>query len=95
MSKGRFEKVIVIGCGKIAGTVLKYVAGLRENYGFCLQYVQHEIQEMTAVNKICEEYGIERILAPDRKILTERFLEIKENTLIISCLLYTSPSPRD
>lgn len=81
---GRFHRVVVIGCGKIAGTALKYVAGLREAYGFALSYIQHEIQEMTPVHRICAELGIENFSIPEKKCMTEMLMAIQEPALIIS-----------
>jgi len=82
--KSRFDNVIVIGCGKIVGTVLKYVAGLRDSYGFALCYIQYETQGMTAVHKICEENNIEELVLPDKKDVTQKLLTQEKKTLIIS-----------
>ncbi len=54
----RFEQVIVIGCGKIVCTVLRYMTQLKEKYSFDLMYIQHEQQGLNAAEGICAEEGI-------------------------------------
>lgn len=54
----RFEQVIVIGCGNIVCTVLRYMAQLKEKYSFDLLYIQHELQGLNAVEGICREVGV-------------------------------------
>ena len=55
-----------------------------------------------AIREIVEKNGYEvvseDVLPDDRKMLSERMAEIADSgtaELILTCLLYTSPSPRD
>ncbi|MBE5869557.1 MAG: hypothetical protein E7293_11495 [Lachnospiraceae bacterium] len=84
MRESRFECVVVIGCGKIAVTAIKYIASLRENYRFALRFMQHEIQEMTAIRKVCVENYIDFISIPDKGAMTEALMQLQGNTLIVS-----------
>ena len=84
MRRCRFENVVVIGCGKIAVTAMKYIASLKETYGFSLCFIQHEIQELTAVKKVCDENSISFLTLPKKEDVTSELLKYDTNTLIIS-----------
>lgn len=84
MTGCRFDNVVVIGCGKISATVLKYVVMLRDKYGFALSFIQHESQEFTAIRKICEANEVPLYSIPEKKHMTEKLLSFQGNTLIIS-----------
>lgn len=84
MSQCRFEKVFIIGCGKISATVLEFCASLRFDYDFELFYVKNEKAENTATEGICEKYGINEFIIYEKKELTEFLNRIFEQALIIS-----------
>ena len=84
MKQCEFKQVVVIGCGKIAVTAIKYVASLKEKLGFDLCFIQHEMQELTAVKKYCDEESIPFFSLPQKEDVTSELLKYEENTLIIS-----------
>lgn len=84
MKHCKFDNLIVIGCGKIAVTAIKYIASLKETYGFNLCFIQHEMQELTAVRKVCEESGITFLSLPEKEDVTQELLKYDAPTLIIS-----------
>ncbi|MCM1235182.1 MAG: hypothetical protein NC489_34210 [Ruminococcus flavefaciens] len=84
MSQCRFEKVFVIGCGKISATVLEYCASLQIGYGFKLLYMKNERAKNTATDGICEKYGIETLEIYEKNELTKFINGISVQSLIIS-----------
>jgi methionyl-tRNA formyltransferase len=84
MTTCRFEKIVVIGCGKLAATALKYIASLRDKYGFSLLFIEHELQEMSVIAKVCEEEKVPYLQQPDKALLTAYLDQIEEKTLIVS-----------
>lgn len=84
MKKCKFDNIIVIGCGKIAVTAIKYIASLKETYGFSLCFIQHEMQELTAVKKVCDEKKITFLSLPEKADVTQELLKYNTPTMIIS-----------
>lgn len=84
MKKCRFKNVVVIGCGKIAVTAIKYIASLKEMYGFSLCFIQHEMQELNAVSKVCRENEISLLTLPQKEDVTKELSKFNTETLIVS-----------
>lgn len=80
----RFEQVIVIGCGDIVCTVLRYMAQLKEKYFFDLLYIQHELQGLNAAEGICAESGIPVKCLLGRAEVSSYLINISKKTWIIS-----------
>ncbi len=82
--KTNFERVVIIGYGKATGEILKYAADRRPDYGYALQFIEHEIHTLSVTKRICEERGIPFASVPDKKELGEYLGKIQEKTLIVS-----------
>ena len=82
--QSRFVLVIVIGYGKTAGDVLRYVAQRQSVFGFRTLCVEHELHGMSQLRAVCEKIGVDYKLIIDKSKLTELLLAVKESTLIIS-----------
>lgn len=84
MKSGRFERIVIIGYGKIAGDILIYLNNLQESYNFFLEFIEHEIQQFSVVGEICREKKIicQQIL--NKEELVDYLGKIQEITLIIS-----------
>lgn len=79
-----FQKVIIIGYGKVTGEVLAYVKERQQDYGYQLSFIEHEIHPFSITEKICMEKGISFMQIEDKKELAGYFQKIQEKTLIIS-----------
>lgn len=79
-----FQKVIMIGYGKIAGEALSYAKKRQTDYGYQLSFIEHETHSFSVTEKICKENGIPFLRIENKKELTGYFLEIQDKTLIIS-----------
>lgn len=82
--KTNFERVVIIGYGKATGEILKYAADRRPDYGYVLQFIEHEIHALSVTKQICEERGIPFASVPDKRELGEYLGKIQEKTLIVS-----------
>lgn len=82
--KSRFKQIIIIGCGKIAGDVLHYVADEQENYGYHTVFIEYEIHPMSRFIAICRETGAAYEQITDKYRITEKLEAISEPTLVIS-----------
>lgn len=84
MRKTVYEKVVVIGCGKMAGQVLEEVDRKREEYGYKTFYVEHEKELFGVTRQIASNLKISCCLIEDKKKLSDFFLGIEDRCLIIS-----------
>lgn len=82
--KTNFQKVIVIGYGKAAGEILKYTDGRRADYGYALEFIEHEHHALGVTRQICEERGIPFKSMPDKRELGSYLGGMQEKTLIVS-----------
>lgn len=80
----RYVKIIVIGYGKIADNVLNYVWHKKSDYGYDVEFVEHETSPFGMAGKICRENGIPFFSYPEKEKLTEKLEDLKEETLILS-----------
>lgn len=79
-----FHKVIVIGYGKVTGEVLQYVCDQKKEYGYEIQFIEHEVHSLSITEKICAENEIPFYRITDKKELADYLDKIAERTLIIS-----------
>ena len=82
--KTDFHRVVVIGYGKATGNILKYVDDKKADYGYSLEFIEHEPHALSVTGQICKERGIPYASIPDKKELGEYFGGITEETLILS-----------
>lgn len=79
-----FQRVVVIGYGKVTGEILKYTDGRRADYGYALEFIEHEPHALGVTRQICEERGIPFNFMPDKRELGSYLGEMQEKTLIVS-----------
>lgn len=79
-----FQRIVVIGYGKAAGEILKYIADRQADYGYRLEFIEHEQQPLSVTKKICEERGVSFSILPDKRELGAYLGGIQEKTLIVS-----------
>lgn len=79
-----FQRIVVIGYGKAAGEILKYIADRQTHYGCRLEFIEHELHALSVTKQICEERNIPFSALPDKRELGAYLSEIQEKTLIVS-----------
>lgn len=79
-----FKRVVVIGYGKAAGDVLKYIADRKADYAYRLEFIEHEIHALSVTENICTQRGIPFQRIPEKAALASCLDEIGEKALIVS-----------
>ena len=79
-----FRRVVVIGYGKATGNILKYVDDKKVDYGYALEFIEHEPHALSVTEQICKERGIPYARIPDKRELGDYLGGITEETLILS-----------
>lgn len=79
-----FQRVVIIGYGKAAGDILKYIADKRADYTYQLEFIEHEPHALSVTKNICMERDIPFSRIPEKKVLAQYLGEIDEKTLIVS-----------
>lgn len=79
-----FRKIVVIGYGKVTGEVLQYVCDRKREYGYEIEFIEHEVHPLSITEIICGENGIPFVRIEDKKELASFLDKITEKTLIIS-----------
>lgn len=79
-----FQRVVVIGYGKATGEILKYTDDRRADYGYGLEFIEHEPHALSVTEQICTERGIPFASMPDKRELGGYLGAIQEKTLIVS-----------
>ena len=82
--QSRFENVIVIGYGKMARDVLRYVAERQTKFKYQTLCIEYELHGMSKLGKLCNEIGVSHMQILDRNELTEKLLTFEEPSLVIS-----------
>ncbi len=83
-SNTAFRKIVILGYGKVAGEVLQYVCGQREEYGYQAEFIEHEPHPLSVTKQICAENGIPYRRITDKEELSAVLGRIVEKTLIVS-----------
>ena len=79
-----FQRIIIIGYGKVAGEILSYVKERQKDFGYRISFIEHEIHPFSVTEKVCKENDIPFLRIENKKELTGYFLKVQEKTLIIS-----------
>lgn len=79
-----FQKVVILGYGKVTGEVLQYVYDSKAQYGYQLEFIEHELHPLSITEKLCEENHIPFMRITDKKELAAHLDSMEERTLIIS-----------
>ncbi len=84
MGNTAFRRVVVIGYGKAAGDVLRYVCDRQEEYGYELEFIEHEAAPFSVTEKICADRGVSFRQISDKKKLAAYLDGTAGKTLIVS-----------
>lgn len=84
MQHTAFEKIIVIGYGKIAGDILEYIINRQKEYGFSVAFIEHEVHTFGVTEKICRENGVPFTRIEEKQKLAAHLCAEPEKTLIVS-----------
>lgn len=79
-----FQRIIIIGYGKVAGEILSYVKERQKDFGYRISFIEHEIHPFSVTEKVCKENDVPFLRIENKKELTGYFLKVQEKTLIIS-----------
>jgi len=79
-----FQKVVIIGYGKITGEIITYVTERQKEYGYQMEAIEHEVHSFSITEKICKEHGIPFARIEDKKELAAHLGSFSEKTLLIS-----------
>lgn len=79
-----FQRIIIIGYGKVAGEILSYVKERQKDFGYLITFIEHEVHSLSVTEKICKENDIPFLRIEDKKELAAYFKAVQEKTLIIS-----------
>ncbi|MCM1038270.1 MAG: hypothetical protein NC434_03035 [Ruminococcus sp.] len=82
--KTAFEKVVLTGYGRIAGEVLSYVIDRQEDYGYRIEFIEHESNPFPLTEKICMQNDIPFRRIEDKKELAAHYDKMQGKTLIVS-----------
>lgn len=84
MKSKRFDRIVIMGDGKIAGDILTYLNDLQQSYKFLLEYIEHEIHRFSVIGKICQIKKIAFNHIYNKEELVSYLDAIQEKVLIIS-----------
>ncbi|MCM1174301.1 MAG: hypothetical protein NC341_04530 [Blautia sp.] len=79
-----FQRIVIIGYGKITGEIITYVMKRREEYGYRLEAVEHEAHSLSITEKLCREAGVPFARIENKKELAAYLDSFSEKTLIVS-----------
>ncbi|MDE7341919.1 MAG: hypothetical protein K2N80_15425 [Lachnospiraceae bacterium] len=79
-----FQKLVIIGYGKITGEIITYAIEKQKEYGYQLEVIEHEVHSFSITEKLCMEHGIPFARIEDKKELTACLDSFSERTLIVS-----------
>lgn len=79
-----YEKVIVIGHGKIAGEVIEHVYKSQKKYNYSMVYIAHEKTSFKSAVGICGRLHVPYYTIEDEKELTCYFSHAASRCLVIS-----------
>lgn len=83
-TKTTFRRVVILGYGKVTGEVLQYVYDQRDEYGYRVEFIEHEIHPLSITEKICADNAIPYKRITDKKELAKMLDQIQDKTLVIS-----------
>lgn len=79
-----FQRIVILGYGKVTGEVLQYVCEQKAEYGYQMEFIEHEIHPFSITEQICAAHGIPYRRITEKKELVSYLDQIAEKTLIIS-----------
>lgn len=77
-----YEKIIVIGYGKIVNDILRELIQSQDLFGYKVEYIRHEASMVPFPKTITEKIVIHEM--PEKKDVTNYLLSVSEKTLIVS-----------
>lgn len=82
--KTTFQRILILGYGKVTGEVLQYVCDRKAEYGYQMEFIEHEIHPFSITEQICAARGIPYRKITDKRRLVAYLDRITEKTLIVS-----------
>lgn len=79
-----FQRIVILGYGKVTGEVLQYVCDRKREYGYEVEFIEHELHPFSITEQICAGNRIPYRCITDKKELAGVLDLMKEKTLIIS-----------
>lgn len=79
-----FQKIVIIGYGKIAGDILTYVYAKQKSYGYQLEFVEYEVRALNIAEQICRKNDISFFRITEKEELVQYLKNLVEKSLIIS-----------
>ena len=80
-----FERVVVIGYGVIARDVLTCVLNRRNEFGYEVEYIEHEVSPLNGAKRLAQERGVLFHTIEDKAMLGSYFEEVaRVPTLVVS-----------
>ena len=79
-----YERVVIIGYGKIVADVLHMMCERRAGYHYEISCIEYEQMPLAITQKMCEEENIPYYKLPNKEDVTAYFMAIEEKTLVLS-----------
>ena len=78
MAYTKFEKIIIIGYGRVTGQVLEHVCDRKSDYGYSVEYIEHEPHPFSTLKKACQARGVPYFSIPEKWELGRRLEAVEE-----------------
>ncbi|WP_049944844.1 formyltransferase family protein [Butyrivibrio sp. AD3002] len=79
-----FRQIIVIGYGKVAFEIVKYLKKCAQSNEIGVEYIEYEKTKMSNIIKYCIDQGVNYSVIHDKTLLGEKLASIKDKALIVS-----------
>ena len=79
-----YQNIIIIGYGKIAVKTLAYVIERQKEYGYQMEFIEHEEDSYHIIRKICDEQNVSLVRIKEKTMLRNYLDTLCKKTLIIS-----------
>lgn len=79
-----YDKVVIIGYGKIVGEILTIMYERRKEYGYELSCIEYEQMPFSVTQKKCEEENIPFFRFSDRRDVKAYLMDLQDKTLVVS-----------
>ena len=79
-----YQNIIIVGYGKVAIKILAYVMERQKDYGYQMEFIEHEEGPYHITKKICEEGNISFMQIKEKTMLKIYLDTLCKKTLIIS-----------
>lgn len=84
MAHTKFEKIIIIGYGRVTAQVLEHVCDWKDRYGYSVEYIEHEPHPFSTLKKVCQARKVPFFAIPKKEELAKWFAAVEEEVLVLS-----------